>query len=119
MTNGGKSDKHALAWTDERRQQQRERIQVSKPWEKSTGAKTTEGKRITSKNRVKRLALLTPRQLDRVISMQFQSSKLEQAYRQADTPEQQERLKTMIEESYKQTKEYIRKCTNDKVFGTG
>jgi len=31
-------------WTQERRQKQRELIQKWKPWEKSTGARTLEGK---------------------------------------------------------------------------
>lgn len=37
-------------WTDERRALMREKIQEWKPWEKSTGAKTTEGKAKVSQN---------------------------------------------------------------------
>ena len=40
-------------WTAEERQRQRELIQRWRPWEKSTGAKTPEGKRISSKNATK------------------------------------------------------------------
>lgn len=50
---GGKSDKHILAWTPERREQQRQRILKAKIWEKSTGAKTVEGKQIVSRNACK------------------------------------------------------------------
>ena len=37
-------------WTEERRQAQRERINRVKPWLKSTGARTPEGKAISSQN---------------------------------------------------------------------
>jgi hypothetical protein len=37
-------------WTEERRQAQRDRINRVKPWLKSTGAKTPEGKAISSQN---------------------------------------------------------------------
>ncbi len=37
-------------WTPERRQAQRERIQASRPWERSTGPKTPEGKAASSQN---------------------------------------------------------------------
>ena len=40
-------------WTPEQRQRQRELIQRWKPWEKSTGARTAEGKAKVSKNAVK------------------------------------------------------------------
>ena len=40
-------------WTAEQRQRQRELIQRWKPWTKSTGAKTLEGKRRSSKNSFK------------------------------------------------------------------
>ena len=40
-------------WTDERRQKQRELIQTWKPWEQSTGARTSEGKAISSRNAYK------------------------------------------------------------------
>jgi hypothetical protein len=40
-------------WTLEERQRQRELIQRWKPWEKSTGAKTPEGKAKSSKNAIK------------------------------------------------------------------
>ena len=40
-------------WTSEQRQRQRELIQRWKPWEKSTGAKTLEGKAKSSRNATK------------------------------------------------------------------
>ncbi|NBV80695.1 MAG: hypothetical protein EBR64_03090 [Burkholderiaceae bacterium] len=42
-----------MTWTADRRQRQRELIQRWKPWEKSTGARTAEGKAMVSKNAVK------------------------------------------------------------------
>ena len=41
------------SWTPEQRQRQRELIQRWKPWEKSTGAKTVEGKAKSSRNATK------------------------------------------------------------------
>ena len=40
-------------WTEERRQEQRERINAVKPWLKSTGAKTSKGKATVSRNAFK------------------------------------------------------------------
>jgi hypothetical protein len=40
-------------WTTEQRQRQRELIQRWKPWTKSTGAKTPEGKKRSSQNAYK------------------------------------------------------------------
>ena len=40
-------------WTPERKEVQRLRIMASKPWEKSTGPRTPEGKAICSKNACK------------------------------------------------------------------
>ena len=40
-------------WTPEQRQRQRELIQRWKPWKKSTGAKTQEGKKRASQNSFK------------------------------------------------------------------
>lgn len=37
-------------WTDEQRDRLREEIQYYKPWEKSTGPKSAEGKAAVSKN---------------------------------------------------------------------
>lgn len=42
-----------MTWTADRRKKQRELIQRWKPWEKSTGAKTAEGKARVSRNAVK------------------------------------------------------------------
>jgi hypothetical protein len=43
-------NKMANGWTDERRAKQAALIRTWKPWEKSTGAKTPEGKAKSSKN---------------------------------------------------------------------
>lgn len=43
----------ARQWTTEQRAQQSEKIKQWKPWEKSTGAKTFEGKAISSRNAFK------------------------------------------------------------------
>jgi hypothetical protein len=40
-------------WTPEQRQRQRELIQRWKPWKQSTGAKTLEGKKQSSRNAYK------------------------------------------------------------------
>lgn len=40
-------------WTQEARQRERERINQTKPWLQSTGARTPEGKRISSQNAYK------------------------------------------------------------------
>ena len=40
-------------WTKEKRQAERDRINQTKPWLKSTGAKTPEGKAISSQNAFK------------------------------------------------------------------
>ena len=40
-------------WTEEQRQRQRELIQRWKPWTKSTGAKTPDGKKRSAQNAVK------------------------------------------------------------------
>lgn len=40
-------------WPQERRAAQAERIKQMKPWEKTTGAKTIEGKRTSSQNALK------------------------------------------------------------------
>ncbi len=43
----------ANGWTEERKARQSELIQNWKPWRHSTGARTPEGKAISSKNAVK------------------------------------------------------------------
>ena len=45
--------KMANGWTGERKQKQRELIQNWKPWEKSTGARTTKGKAKSKMNAYK------------------------------------------------------------------
>jgi hypothetical protein len=37
-------------WTEERKQRQRERIQTWRPWEKSTGPRSVEGKAKVARN---------------------------------------------------------------------
>ena len=44
---------HKAAWNDESRQRQREVIMKRKPWLKSTGAKTAEGKERSKMNALK------------------------------------------------------------------
>lgn len=39
-----------ISWTEKRRKEYKDRIMLTKPWEKSTGARTPEGKAITSQN---------------------------------------------------------------------
>lgn len=43
----------AGAWTEERRQKARERILKNKPWKKSTGPRTADGKRASALNALK------------------------------------------------------------------
>ena len=52
-----------MTWTADRRQKQRESIQRWRPWEKSTGARTAEGKAKVSRNAVKTGASLDIREL--------------------------------------------------------
>lgn len=55
-------------WTDERRAKQCEAIQRWKPWEKSTGPKTPQGKLVVAANgRWAHLKRLTGRQLLKII----------------------------------------------------
>lgn len=54
------------AWTPERRARQAEVIRRAKPWEKSTGPKTDEGKAISSRNAHKGLGREERRQMDRL-----------------------------------------------------
>ena len=57
-----------MTWTADRRQKQRELIQRWKPWEKSTGARTAEGKAKVSKNAVKTGKSLEVRELIKYLS---------------------------------------------------
>jgi len=52
-----------MTWTANRRKRQRELIQRWKPWEKSTGARTAEGKAKVSKNAIKTGKSLEVREL--------------------------------------------------------
>jgi len=43
----------ARHWTPEQRQQQAERVRLSRPWERSTGPRSAAGKRASSRNAYK------------------------------------------------------------------
>ena len=55
-------------WTPEQRQRQRELIQRWEPWEKSTGAKTLEGKKRSSQNAYKTGKSLEVRELIKTLN---------------------------------------------------
>jgi hypothetical protein len=55
-------------WTPEQRQRQRELIQRWKPWEKSTGAKTPEGKKRSARNSYKTGKSLEVRELIKAVN---------------------------------------------------
>lgn len=55
-------------WTPEQRQRQRELIHRWKPWEKSTGAKTQEGKAKSAKNASKGDTSLEIRKIFKVLN---------------------------------------------------
>ena len=55
-------------WTPEQRQRQRELIQRWKPWTKSTGAKTEQGKKRSSQNAYKTGKSLEVRELIKQIN---------------------------------------------------
>lgn len=68
-------------WTDERRQAQRERIFQVKPWLKSTGAITTEGKAVVSQNAYKGDALKQAMALAKTVEKRMK--RIEQRNRQS------------------------------------
>ena len=53
------------AWTPERRAKAAERMQRNKPWEKSTGPRTAEGKAVSSRNADKGVRREETRAMDR------------------------------------------------------
>ena len=53
MTKTKPSTINRNGWTDERRKRQSHNIHRWKPWQQSTGAKTTEGKAIVAQNAFK------------------------------------------------------------------
>ena len=63
-------------WTAEQRQRQRELIQRWKPWMKSTGAKTVDGKKRSSQNATKDGNSLEIRQLIKEISQILREQRL-------------------------------------------
>lgn len=62
-------------WTPEQRQRQRELIQRWKPWEKSTGAKTPEGKKRSGQNAYKTGNSQEVRELFKVINKLLKDQK--------------------------------------------
>ena len=67
-------------WTPERRKKQSEMIQIWKPWEKSSGPKTDEGKKKSSQNALKHgLRSAENREVEKLIA---QYGRLERAQRQ-------------------------------------
>ena len=62
-------------WTEERKQRQRELIQSWKPWLKSTGAKTPEGKARSSKNATKTGKSLEVRELIKYLNRLMREQK--------------------------------------------
>lgn len=62
-------------WTPEQRQRQRELIQLWKPWEKSTGAKTSEGKKRSSRNAYKTGESLEIRELFKYLNKILKAQK--------------------------------------------
>ena len=60
----------ATTWTQERRQRQAAMIQQWRPWEKSTGPKTTAGKAKVSRNAYKGGTWLLLRELARALREQ-------------------------------------------------
>lgn len=67
---GGKSEKHTEAWDWERKRKQREVILRHKPWLKSTGPKTIEGKEKSSKNSVDHFKKLSMKAIDQIFKKQ-------------------------------------------------
>ena len=62
-------------WTPEQRQRQRELIQRWKPWEKSTGAKTPEGKKRSRQNAYKTGKSLEVRELIKYLNNLLRTQK--------------------------------------------
>jgi hypothetical protein len=62
-------------WTLEQRQRQRELIERWKPWEKSTGAKTPEGKKKSSRNATKTGVSLEDRELIKYLNQLMRQQK--------------------------------------------
>ena len=62
----------ARSWTQEQRERQREAVQRWKPWERSSGPKTPEGKSRVSRNGYKGGTRRMLRELARALRGQFQ-----------------------------------------------
>ena len=62
-------------WTPEQRQRQRELIQLWKPWTKSTGAKTPDGKKRSAQNAFKTGKSVQVRELIKYINKLLQTQK--------------------------------------------
>ena len=64
-----------MTWTADRRERQRLLIQTWKPWEKSTGARTLEGKARVSKNAIKTGTSVEMRELFRHLNRLLKDQK--------------------------------------------
>ena len=62
-------------WTPERKARQSELIRAWRPWEKSTGAKTPEGKAIVSQNSWRGGHRATMRELTRLVNEEIKTAK--------------------------------------------
>jgi hypothetical protein len=62
-------------WSAEERQRQRELIQLWKPWTKSTGAKTPEGKKKSAQNAIKNGKSLEIRELFKYLNKLLKDQK--------------------------------------------
>lgn len=65
----------ATAWTPERRARQAELIRAWKPWEQSTGPRTTEGKATASRNAYKGGHWLKMRELLRLVNAEVKAGR--------------------------------------------
>jgi len=63
-----------MTWTTERRQKQSEAIRTWKPWDQSTGPKTTEGKMAVSRNAWKGGHRTKLRELIRLVNEEIKQS---------------------------------------------
>lgn len=65
----------ANGWTLERRARQSELIQSWRPWERSTGPRTAEGKATASRNAYKGANWLKLRQLSRLVNQEIRAAR--------------------------------------------
>lgn len=67
---GGKSAKYAESWTPERRRKQRDWMLENKPWLKSTGPISEEGKKKSSQNATNHFVKTSLKTLDKIMKRQ-------------------------------------------------